>query len=59
MCHPEPGPELDSGSNDFRISLSGQTEMLNRVQHDVFLDFLLFVVSSAFGFLELEIGYSQ
>jgi hypothetical protein len=33
--------------------------MLNQVQHDVFLDFLLFVISSVFGFLELEIGYSQ
>ena len=20
VCHPEPGPELDSGSNDFRVS---------------------------------------
>jgi hypothetical protein len=34
-CHPEPGPELDSESNDFRVS-----EMLNRVQHAVFMDFM-------------------
>jgi hypothetical protein len=23
FCHPEPGPELDSGSNDFGISVLG------------------------------------
>ncbi len=34
-CYPEPGPELDSGSNDFRVS-----EMLNRVQHAMLMDFM-------------------
>jgi len=40
MCHPEPGPELDSGSNEFRVScLIDFSEMLKQVQHDISDDF--------------------
>jgi hypothetical protein len=27
ICHPEPGPELDSGSTDFRVSKVLDTEI--------------------------------
>jgi hypothetical protein len=39
-CHPEPGPELDSGSTDFRVSeILNQAcpeEMPKQVRHDTF-----------------------